>query len=64
MTHLIVSGCKVEVLLVRDMFDKMEKKDSKPKEVGRTCDALKLKRRLAPPCKPLQCNCTRRVSFN
>ena len=61
MTHLIVSGSKVEVLLVRDMFDKNGKKDSKPKGVARPCDALKLKRRLAPACKPLQCNCTRRV---
>ena len=31
MTHLIVSGCKVEVLLVRDMFDKMERKTLNPK---------------------------------
>ena len=43
MTHLIVSGCKVEVLLVRDMFDKNGKKDSKPKGVARPCGALKLK---------------------
>ena len=31
MTHLIVSGCKVEVLLVRDMFDKMERKTQNPR---------------------------------
>ena len=31
MTHLIVSGCKVEVLLVRDMFDKMERKTPNPR---------------------------------
>ena len=43
MTHLIVSACKVEVLLVRDMFDKNGKKDSKPKGVARPCGALKLK---------------------
>ena len=43
MAHLIVSGCKVEVLLVRDMFDKNGKKDSKPKGVARPCGALKLK---------------------
>ena len=61
MTHLIVSGCKVEVLLVRDMFDKNGKKDSKPKGVARPCGALKLKPMLAPAWKPLGCNCTRRV---
>ena len=61
MTHLIVSGCKVEVLLVRDMFDKNGKKDSKPKGVARPCGALKLKPRLAPAWKPVGCNCTRRV---
>ena len=31
MTHLIVSACKVEVLLVRDMFDKMERKTPNPR---------------------------------
>ena len=61
MTHLIVSGCKVEVLLVRDMFDKNGKKDSKPKGVARPCGALKVKPRLAPAWKLLRCNCTRRV---
>ena len=31
MIHLIVTGCKVEVLLVRDMFDKMERKTQNPR---------------------------------
>ena len=33
MTHLIVSACKVEVLLVRDIFDKMEKKTPNPRRL-------------------------------
>jgi len=61
MTHLIVSGCKVEVLLVRDMFDKTDRKTPKPKGVARPCGALKLEPRLAPAWKPVGCNCTRRV---
>ena len=31
MTHLIVSGCKVEVLLVRYIFDKMERRTPNPR---------------------------------
>ena len=33
MTHLIVSECKVEVLLVRDMFHKMQRKTPNPREL-------------------------------
>ena len=31
MIHLIVTACKVEVLLLRDMFDKMERKTPNPR---------------------------------
>ena len=32
-THLIVSECKVKVLLVRDMFHKMQRKTPNPREL-------------------------------